>query len=92
MNKYYKPDTRERRKKEKKERKPGPISIRTKADTLEHSMISRPGMSGVTCVGLLREWPTVLAHKDAPAGCGVRVGAGFGISDSNLHWGCCVSL
>lgn len=52
----------------------------------------------LTCVSLLKEWPIALArsqtcpYKDASAGHGVEVGVRFGVSDSSLLCGCCVSL
>lgn len=45
--KNYKPDIKEKKKDKKIERKLGPISNRTEADALDHSIISRLG----TCKG-----------------------------------------
>lgn len=75
QTKDYKPDSKGEKKEKKK--KPGPMSTRTEADTLEYSMISILSACGVAYVGPLGERPAVLAHsqtyvsKDAPIGHGI---------------------
>lgn len=82
------------KKKEREEEKPGPISIRTEADALEHSIISSlDAHIGPLFIFWGRDQLTwlnqICPNKDVHAGHRV---AGFGVTNSSLHWTHCFSL